>query len=147
MTTPSAAAGCREAPATDPAATRDRSEEAEPELPQLDVDLRLESGRFLVFDVEPEQDAPSANASRDLVHLIVRLTRPEDLVAEVDDQRVVLFAEVASPAALKAIAERFVLRRVLLEGNRDVMAQGVFHFRRLRPTARFSRHLGGKVRV
>lgn len=54
---------------------------------------------------------------------------------------------VARENALKAIAERLVLRRVPLEGNRNVVAKGVFHFRRLRSTARFPRHLGGEVRV
>lgn len=74
----------------------------------------------LVFEVDLEEGSPEANASRDLAHLIVRLTRPEDLVTELDDRRVVLFAEVASPAALKAIAERVVAR-----GRREVDA--AFH--------------------
>lgn len=71
----------------------------------------------LVFQIDAAEDESTRNSCRDLAHLIVRLTRPEDLVAEVDVDRVVLFAEVSSPAALKAIAERVVAR-----GRREVSA-------------------------
>jgi PAS domain-containing protein len=71
----------------------------------------------LVFDIETEDGKAAVHASRDLAHLIVRLTRPEDLVTECGERRVVLFAEVGSVAALKAIAERVAAR-----GRREIDA-------------------------
>lgn len=57
-----------------------------------------------------------------------------------------LFAQMRG-GGLPAPEDRIVTAKVPLEGNRNVVAKGVLNFRRLCLTARFPRHLGGKVRA
>lgn len=52
---------------------------------------------------------------RDLCHLIARVTRPEDMVARIGDDTMVLFAYAHTLAGVKSIAERLTAR-----GRREI---------------------------